>query len=92
MIKEPIDVAYHFAWMGLNGKEAQDYSIQLKNVLASATLMNELVIIGVKKVVFASTMNTLELRKILNEPTKVKPRGVMIHVSSKVNAEIIAEL
>lgn len=35
-------------------------------------------------------MNVLELESLIKDPVFVKPRGVMIHVASKLNAETIA--
>ena len=90
LIKAPIDIAYHFAWWGLSGKEAKDVDIQLSNVKAVAELLNQLKIIGTKKMVFASTMNILEVRSALVNPLVYSPRGVYVHVAAKINAEIIA--
>lgn len=90
LVKEPIDIAYHFAWAGLCGAPAQDVELQVSNIVATSTLIEELAKLHTKKVVFASTMNMLELRSLIANPTKVAPRGVSIHVSSKLNADIIA--
>ena len=90
LVKEPIDIAYHFAWAGLCGAPAQDVKLQVSNIVATSTLIEGLAKLHTKKAVFASTMNTLELRSLIANPTKVAPRGVSIHVSSKMNADIIA--
>jgi len=85
-----IDIAYHFAWSGLCGDSAKDVKIQLANVLATSILIEQLHQIGVKKIVLASTMNTLEARDMLADPLHHNPRGISIHVASKINAEIVA--
>ena len=90
LVNKPIDLAYHFAWAGLCGESAQDVKLQVSNIVATSTLIENLSKLNTKKVVFASTMNTLELRSLIANPTKVAPRGVSIHVSSKMNADIIA--
>lgn len=90
LVNKPIDLAYHFAWAGLCGESAQDVKLQVSNIVATSTLIENLAKLNTKKVVFASTMNTLELRSLIANPTKVAPRGVSIHVSSKINADIIA--
>ena len=90
IVNKPIDLAYHFAWAGLCGESAQDVKLQVSNIVATSTLIENLAKLNTKKVVFASTMNTLELRSLIANPTKVAPRGVSIHVSSKMNADIIA--
>lgn len=90
LVNKPIDLAYHFAWAGLCGESAQDVKLQVSNIVATSTLIENLAKLNTKKVVFASTMNTLELRSLIANPTKVAPRGVSIHVSSKMNADIIA--
>lgn len=85
-----IDIAYHFAWEGLNGQAAVDVDLQLNNVKATNTLLSELKKLEIKKFVFASSMNVLEVRSFLNDPSRFKTRGVYVHVASKLNAEILA--
>ena len=87
-----IDVAYHFAWEGLCGQAAVDVDLQLNNVKATNTLLIELKKLGLKKFVFASSMNVLEVRSFLNNPSRFATRGVYVHVASKLNAEIIARI
>jgi nucleoside-diphosphate-sugar epimerase len=88
-IAEPIDVAFHFAWAGLNGPILQDYALQLEDVNASMVLLNEVVKMGGKRFVLASTMNTLEARRFLAEgETFAKPRYTLAHSGSKMLAEI----
>jgi nucleoside-diphosphate-sugar epimerase len=88
-IAQPIDVAFHFAWAGLNGPILQDYSLQLQDIDASMVLLNEVVKMGGKRFVLASTMNTLEARRFLAEgETFAKPRYTLAHSGSKMLAEI----
>ena len=90
LVKDEINLSYHFAWAGLVGAQAQDVELQAKNIIATSTLVNELVKLHTKKIVFASTMNTLELRSLIANPRQNKARGVLIHVASKLNADVIA--
>lgn len=92
LVKDNIDIAYHFAWAGLVGAPAQDVELQTSNVIATSTLVNELAKLNTKKIVFASTMNTLELRSLIANPVENKPRGVLIHVASKMNADVVARV
>ena len=90
LVNEQIDIAYHFAWFGLAGKEARDVDIQLQNIKATSVLLDQLKLLKVKKFVFASTMNVLEVRSALENPLDYTPRSTYVHVASKLNAEIIA--
>lgn len=90
IINENIDIAFHLAWAGLSGLQAKDVELQLQNVSATFELLKQLKMLGLKKFIFASTMNTIEVRNMLSNPTKYKTRGVYIHVSAKINAEIVA--
>lgn len=89
-VNNDVDVAYHFAWSGLNGKEAKDLDKQFQSIKATQVLLEELKKLSLNKFVFVSTMNTLELRSVLSKPQQYKTRGVHIHVSAKIMAEIIA--
>ena len=90
LVNNEIDIAYHFAWAGLCGAPAQDVDLQLSNISATSTFIEQLAKLHTKKVVFASTMNTLELRSFLANPVDTAPRGVLIHVASKINADVVA--
>ena len=90
LVGESIDIAYHFAWAGLCGAPAQDVELQTSNVIATSIFIEELAKLKTKKIVFASTMNTLELRSLIANPVDSKPRGVLIHVASKLNADVVA--
>lgn len=90
LVSADIDIAYHFAWHGLSGEEAKNIDIQLSNVKATSVLIEQLSKLNLKKFVFASTMNTLEVRKSIIDPLNCIPRGVHIHVAAKINAEIVA--
>ena len=92
LINEDVDLAYHFAWAGLCGEAAQDVELQTSNIVATSVFIEELAKLHTKKVVFASTMNTLELRLLIANPVDNKPRGVLIHVASKLNADIVARI
>lgn len=89
-VKANLDLVYHLAWSGLCGYSCKSVDIQLENVKAIGTLVEEVHKLDCKKFVFASTMNTLEIREMLAHPINHKPRGVSIHVASKINAEIVA--
>lgn len=90
LVNEEIDIAYHFAWSGLYGSEAKNINCQLSSISATLKLLIELKKLNTKKIVFASTMNTIELRNLLTYPTEYKTRGVHVHVSAKIMASIVA--
>ena len=85
-----IDVVFHFAWKGLCGPSAKDVNTQIDNISATFELLKQAKTLNAKKIVFASSMNTLEVRTFLNNPSSVKPRGVYVHVAAKLASEIIA--
>ena len=90
LINSEIDIVYHLAWDGLSGEKARDVDLQIKNVIATQRLLECCKKMKVKKFIFASTMNTLEVRRFIERPTDYTIRGVYVHVAAKINAEIIA--
>lgn len=89
LIKEPVDVIIHIAWQGLAGCEAKDFRIQQKNIEATESLLKAAKCLDVKKIVFASTMNTYELINLLTNSDSGNPRGTHIHVGYKIIASLL---
>ncbi len=92
IVKSNIDIAYHLAWDGLYGEQAADVSKQLRNVLITEIFLNEAKKLNTKKIVFASSMNILEVIDSLKYPLDYQTRGMYIHAASKLNAEIVARV
>lgn len=92
LIKCDIDIVYHLAWKGLCGSDAKRVDVQIENILATSILLEEIKKINAKKLVFASTMNTLEVRGLMLKPTEYSTRGVHVHVAAKINAEIVSRV
>lgn len=92
LIKDNVDVVFHFAWSGLSGPLAKDVDVQVSNIIATSNLLNEIKKMNAKRFVFASSMNTLEVRSFLANPASIKPRGVYNHVATKMAVEIISRV
>ena len=81
-----IDVVIHLAWQGLSGEEARKIDIQLPNLIATNVLLEQCEKMRVKSIIFASTMNLLELIDSEISPNIKSPRSTHIHVSFKLVA------
>ena len=90
IIGTSIDLVYHLAWSGLCGAEAKNVDIQVENIKALSALLLEVKKMNVKKFIFSSTMNTIDLKKVLDNPISYSLRGTYIHVSAKLMAEVVA--
>ena len=91
MIQEKdIDVFYHFAWQGVFGKAFQDYALQLGNVRYSCDALMQAVRMGVKKFVFAGTMNEYEMDAYISADY-FEPRYTYIYSAVKQTAEAIGK-
>jgi nucleoside-diphosphate-sugar epimerase len=88
LINTNVDYVFHFAWRGLCGNDAKNVDYQLENIDATITLFNEMIRLNMKKFVFASTMNTLDVQHFLNDPTHVEPRPAYIHSGAKLITEL----
>jgi len=91
-IGDDVDVVFHLAWKGLCGPAAKDLDTQLENVSATSKLLAQAKLMHAKKVILASSMNTLEVREFLNHPNITKPRTVYTHVAAKLTSEIISRV
>jgi nucleoside-diphosphate-sugar epimerase len=93
LISTKIDLAFHFAWSGLNGPELKNYHQQLDDISYSMMFFEECQKLGVKKFFFASSMNTLETRSyIRHAETFEKPRFTLVHSGSKMLTEIFLKV
>ena len=66
MIKDDIDVFYHFAWQGY-GKDTQNFDVQIKNVIAAEKACESAVKIGCKKFVFACSSYEYQMNETNGE-------------------------
>ncbi len=91
MIKDAeIDVFYHFAWQGVYGAAFRDHTLQLNNAKYACDALNEAVKIGVKKFVFAGTMNEYEMNEYI-KADYIEPRYTYIYSAVKQVAEAICK-
>lgn len=88
IVNEHIDGVFHYAWQGLCGNDAKLVDYQLVNISASCSLCEECIKLGIKKFIFASTMNTIDVRNFMNKETTAKPRGAFIHSGAKLLTEL----
>lgn len=86
-----VDVFYHCAFSGGFGGEAlRDYSLQLDNAKRACDAVASALRMGVKKFVLASTVNTVELRGLIEDETAF-PRYTCIYSAGKLAAEIMGK-
>ena len=85
-----IDVFYHFAWQGVYGDAFKDYALQLSNAKYACDALCEAIKLGVKKFVFAGTMNEYEMNKYIREDY-IEPRYTYIYSSAKQVSEAIGK-
>ena len=90
MIKDDIDVFYHFAWQGVFGEPFKDYRLQLSNAASAGDAITEAVKIGCKKFVFAGTYNEIEVADFIDMSGQ-NPRYTCIYSAAKTAAEIICK-
>lgn len=88
LIKDDIDVFYHFAWAGGFTSAVSEYDIQLKNAKYSADAAKNALLMHCKKFVYAGTYNEFEIiTGFLSDG--FEPRKTCIYSSSKLAADII---
>ncbi len=90
MIKDKIDVFYHFAWQGVFGESFKDYGLQLNNAKYACEAINQAIKIKCKKFVFAGTYNEFEIKNFLDSD-EFKPRYTCIYSGAKTVAEVICK-
>ncbi len=85
------DVFYHCAFAGGFGGEAlKNYDLQLKNATLAGDAAELALKLGARKFVFASTVNTVELRSFIGNED-FKPRYTCIYSAGKLAAELICK-
>lgn len=86
-----VDVFYHCAFSGgFGGKALRDYSLQLENAKYSCDAVMSAVRMGTKRFVLASTVNTIELRSLLQDES-LFPRYTCIYSTGKLAAELMGK-
>ena len=90
MIRDDVDVFYHFAWQGVFGDAFKDYRLQLSNAAYAVDALNEAIKIGCKKFVFAGTYNELEVTDHFDMSGQ-RPRYTCIYSAAKSVSEIICK-
>lgn len=83
-----VDYLFHFAWQGVFGEPFKNYELQLGNAINAAKTMDYALEAGVKKFIFASTVNVLETKKLMSLEES-KPRYTCIYGTSKLASEMI---
>lgn len=90
LIRDDIDVFFHFAWAGVFGAAFKDYSKQLDNAKYSALALEEAVKIGAKKFVFAGTVNEYEMDRYISADY-FEPRYTYIYSVAKQASEAVCK-
>lgn len=91
IIRDEIDVFYHFAWQGGLGRESfQNYRIQLDNEKYACDALMEAVQIGCRKFVFAGTVNEYEMETYIHMDS-FSPRYTYIYSATKQAGEAICK-
>lgn len=85
-----IDVFYHFAWQGVYGAAFKDYTLQLSNAKYACDALVEATKLGVKKFVFAGTMNEYEMNEYIKRDY-IEPRYTYIYSVAKQVSEAIGK-
>ena len=91
VLPEGADVFYHCAFAGGFGGEAlRNYDLQLKNAALAGEAVELALRLEVKKFVFASTVNTVELRSFIGNED-FQPRYTCVYSAGKLAAELIGK-
>ncbi len=90
LIRDDIDVFYHFAWQGVFGEPFRDYRLQLSNAASAGDAITEAVKIGCKRFVFAGTMNEYEMNEYIKADS-FEPRYTYIYSVAKQAAEAVCK-
>lgn len=90
MIRDDVDVFYHFAWQGVFGEAFKDYRLQLTNAAYAGDTINEAIKIGCKKFVLAGTMNEYEMDAYITSDC-FEPRYTYIYSAAKQIAEAVCK-
>lgn len=89
-IDRPIDVFFHCVWQGVWGKAFNDYSLQMNNAIYSGKTMEIAWKLQAKKFVLISTVNVLEVKRIIMESENFpKLRATTNYAMAKISAEMI---
>ena len=87
---EPIDVFYHFAWQGVFGEPFKDYTLQLNNAAYAGQALEQAIAAGVKKFVFAGSMNEYEMDAYIGADY-FEPRYTYVYSVAKQAGEAICK-
>ena len=90
MIRDEVDVFYHFARQGGYGQAFKDYRLQLNNSIADCDAISEAIKIGCKKFVFAGTVNEYEVDNYIRADF-FKPRYTYIYAAVKQASEALCK-
>ena len=80
------DIFYHFAWQGVYGSDAADFTMQLRNVQATCEAFSQALRIGCTKFVFAGSISELEVVEHIDKNV-CTPREACIYATAKLTAE-----
>ena len=90
-INEDVDVFYHCAFAGgFDSGALKDYDLQLLNTKYTCDAVKYAIELNVKKFVFVSSVNTVEIRSFI-EDEKIFPRYTCIYGALKLVAELIGK-
>lgn len=84
------DIFYHFAWDGVWGEKATDYTLQIDNIKAASTALVQAARMGCKKFVFAGSVSELEIREHMDRNV-CRPRAANLYAVAKLAAEMMCK-
>lgn len=84
---EKIDYFFHLAWDGVSGESLKDYKRQIRNVEYTINAVRVAKEIGVKKFIFAGTINQLEIMSFIGKD-EIKPEWVWVYGTAKLMADM----
>lgn len=91
LIKEKIDVFFHFAWAGgLLQDSFWNYQLQLENAKFACVAFEQAALLGAKRFVNSGTNNQIEIKQFLNS-VDFNPRGTTIYAASKMALELMCK-
>lgn len=85
------DCLFHFAWAGVSDKAGGDYRVQLDNVRCTCDLLFTVAKLGIKRMVFASSIMEWEHKKAFDQQKYLQPLRNTYHIA-KTSARMLLSL
>ncbi len=85
------DYLFHFAWAGVSDEGGGDYHVQLNNVRCTCDLLFTVAELGIKRMVFASSIMEWEHKKAFDQQKYLQPLRNTYHIA-KTSARMLLSL